>query len=185
MNTLAKVLSFVTLLAAALGAAAQPVKTPVDVNVINTPTVTVGNAVNVNDITKIQPVSTTCRGTVSSFTASCDLYTVPAGKRLIVETVNWQIVTLTSATVVRTIFGQGSQGVPNVIFGANTVNVPTPRTFSGTFDSGTAFFAYDGTQQVKLYLDEGAILRFSTYMSSTANGGFGPDASFSGVLVNK
>lgn len=114
------------------------------------------------DISTATPVSGYC--TASEFDtpgwARCFLYTVPAGKRLVVEMVSYNLAREPSLQVTQLLFGKADTLSSNFVFGPKVLQVTPQSVFSPTVR------AYAGSQSVRLYLEEndtlGAIAYFQT-----------------------
>lgn len=133
-------------------------------------------SVPIHDAGQPQPVDGTCVVFGSnSFTLSCALFTVPAGKRLVVETFSYFLNTF-SGDATQIIFGDFA--VINCI-GCGHIYF-LPPVFAGTQGSVNRFM---DTRQTRVYLDEnktfGAQVEFDT-----SNNSF-HEFTFSGFLVNK
>jgi hypothetical protein len=179
MHTSARLLS-AALAAAVLCPAAQassiglPIAT--DVNVINSPGVTVANPasspVPVRDVdhAALQPVSGECNavyGTVTNL-KQCTLYTVPAGKRLVVETVMYQLAIETTGFPYGATFG-------------NTSGVAA-FAFAPTFVGSDGINHYANTVSTRFYLGGGETLTaFAQFSGATI---YGQRFAFSGYLTN-
>lgn len=113
----------------------------------------------------------------------CPLYTVPAGKRLIVESVSWRLIQSFNNTWSDLIFGlDTAEGTPTVNFlpSARTVFIQHLQTST----DGTTVSMSEGTQSVKLVYEAGEV-----FSSQYTYGGSGPDyyqiTSFQGHLENQ
>jgi len=140
------------------------------VNPENTP-------VPVRDAGQTQPVSGACSYFPSNGDAKCDLYTVPAGKRLVVELISYRLASPTTMQAVGASFGESSVVV---CFGCPDVYV---------FPAGMTVEAFNAnlwrdTRAVRFYLNENQTLSASGAFSSGSNN-FGQAFTFSGFLVNK
>jgi hypothetical protein len=148
-----------------------------DVNVINTPAVTVNNSaanpVPVRDVDRAaqEPVSGECAavyGTVTNL-KQCALYTVPAGKRLVVETVTYQL------------------GIENTAFpyGATFGNTSAAAvfTFAPTFVGNDGINHYANAVSTRFYLGPGETLSaFAQFSAATI---YGQRFAFSGYLLSQ
>lgn len=157
------------------GSIGLPIST--DVNVVNTPSVTVnnptGSPVPVRDVdhAALQPVSGECDavyGTVTNL-KQCALYTVPAGKRLVVETVMYQLSIDTGAFPYGATFG-------------NTAGVAT-FTFAPTLVGNDGINHYANTVATRFYLGAGETL--SVFAQFSAPTIYGQRFAFSGYLLNQ
>jgi len=128
-----------------------------------------------------QPVNGTCSSYRVSGSIKCNLYRVPAGKRLVVETVFYNVSVAPGASIYALVYGEdtGSTdltylGNPNV-FGL----APTPGyNFAGRFQTYTA------TQPLKLYVDENHFFAAAGAHASASND-FLWTFGFSGYVVDK
>lgn len=182
MHTLGKLFATAGLAAAILCPAAgqaQSIGLPIStsVNVINTPGVTVanpaGSPVPVRDVDRAaqQPVSNECSaiyGTVTNL-KQCTLYTVPAGKRLVVETVMYQLAIESGGFPYGATFGS-SAGV-------------AAFAFAPAFVGNDGANHYVNTVPARFYLGAGESL--NAYAQFSAATIFGQRFAFSGYLVNQ
>jgi hypothetical protein len=169
--TIARLVAAAIALAFALPGAAWAIgSTPVSVtNPENAP-------VPVRDAGQTQPVSGVCTY-FPTIDSKCDLYTVPAGKRLVIELVSYRLASPTNMQAVGATFGE-SFGV--VCFGCGD---------EYAFPAGTGVEAFGAnlwrdTRAVRFYLNENQTLSASGAFSSGSNS-FGQMFTFSGFLVNK
>lgn len=119
-----------------------------------------------------QPVNNGCDAVrVGSIESGCRLYTVPAGKRLVVEFVGYE---LAAQTIFRLTFGQEAGLETFLRYKPNTFHVPATLTTVGSFT---------GSQALKIYLDEGQALIAKVIQgdASSSPGYF----NFSGYLIDK
>lgn len=133
------------------------------------------------DRSSAQPVHGICgESDASSGFLKCTLYTVPAGKRLIVETVSYEAVTAAGSVVTSVLFGQDYKGTSylNMGFG-NVFNIQPTYKYEQD-----GYRVYGGTQALRMYIDEN-----NTLAAGGAHGGayryYGWQLSFSGYLVDK
>jgi hypothetical protein len=147
------------------------------VNVVNTPGVTVNNAagspVPVYDVKQaaIQPVSGECSaiyGTVSN-TKQCTLYTVPAGKRLVVETVVYEVAI-------------ENGGFPYAVTYLGSAGSAF-YSFAPTLVGNDGVNHYANASPTRFYLSAGETL--SVYTQFSAATILGQRFCFSGYLVNQ
>ena len=187
------VVAIVALIAQIQPAHADKVKPADDVNVVNTPTVNVGTPtvkatqsgpwsvglsgpVTVGDVAPTQPYQASCDSSLNfSDNINECFITVPAGKRLIVQTLSIHAdadpgVRVSQAAV--TTFD--SSGVPTILW----MNMP----FTGTFPCACGDVS-QVTQDVHLYVDGGSNLIFELlYNTDTARNNL--RATVIGYLVN-
>jgi hypothetical protein len=124
-----------------------------------------------------QPVNGACTASFAAALGNCVLFTVPAGKRLVVETVSYSVVVLPSQSLV------------SIVFGLNTVSqyfqVGSPNLYavsSAPYSNGAAV-GYSASQPLRIYLDEGQAFAAGGSISGSNN--YEQDFSFSGYLVEK
>jgi hypothetical protein len=126
-----------------------------------------------------QPVNGACSGFSAAFNITkCLLYTVPAGKRLVVESISFQSYTDSAQSVVRLLFGKDSPQYANIAFGAGVYS-GSPGT--PAIASGTKY--YSGFQPVRFYMEEGDGL--AAEVDYTGGSNYQQSFSFSGHLVDK
>ena len=191
MNALGKLLLASGIASAILCPAvygAAPISLPIatDVKVINTPSVQVtslpGVSVNnpssspvpVRDVDQaaLQPVSGACAAVYGTTTnlKQCTLYTFPAGKRLVVETVVYQLAVEPASA-----FPYGVTFVSNAGEAA--------FTFAPTFVGNDGINHYANAVATRFYLGAGETLSVSVQFSSSTIDG--QRFSFSGSLVDE
>jgi hypothetical protein len=154
---------------------AQSVLKPVEARIVNTPSQPVPVSVSPSPL---NPVMARCFEFLSGGSANCLLYEIPDGKRLVIESVSWQLVTSTTAHVTTLVIGSPDGGSANVLIGAKGHVVATPRTYEGE----VAF--YVGTQAMKMYLDGPArVLASVSTLGPTANSQ--QNVAIAGHLLNK
>lgn len=169
----------VVLLAVAvnLANAAPPTQ---NVNIINTPTVTVANPpanpVAVRDVNNpaFQPFQKFMIGSVNDgeLSIAFDILTVPAGKRAVIETVtvqNSSPLGQKSRTYIITIVG-GETGYHAIVL--------TPQGPLGTLEELSA------TTSIRLYADPGTVIRGFFDRSGYPTGIAGANVQISGYYVN-
>ena len=126
-----------------------------------------------------QPVNGACTTAADGFgSIKCALYSVPAGKRLVVETVSYKMTTASGTAVYFVTFGQDA-GFANLPFGYPNIYNLTP-VFTYEFASGRT---YTGAQALQMYIDEN-----QTFAAGGARGGtvnYVNTFAFSGYLVDK
>lgn len=195
MNTLGKLLAggAAALLPALAGASSIALPIATDVNVVNTPKVTVTNpvtsvtlsnpAVTVNnpstspvlvrDVDRGQPVGGFCSanyGTVNNV-KRCDLYTVPAGKRLVVEELVYRLAI------------EGNPGsFPYYVIVVNS-GTSDFLSLAPTFTGSDGTNHYTNTVGVHYYLNAGATLSILAQFSQPTI--LGSDYSFTGRLIDE
>jgi hypothetical protein len=124
-----------------------------------------------------QPVNGACIASFAAGPGSCVLFTVPAGKRLVVETVSYSVVV------------SPTQSLGSIVFGLNTVpqyfQVGSPNLYAvstAPYFNGAAV-VYSASQPLRIYLDEGQAFAAGGSISDSNN--YEQDFSFSGYLVEK
>jgi hypothetical protein len=126
-----------------------------------------------------QPVNGRCiAGTDSNGAIKCVLYSVPAGKRLVVETVSYQAVSEAGTPVYQVLFGLNDPSSSNLFYPGSNIYSVTP-----TFVYETSARVYSATQALRIYIDENQSLAAGDTHGGTAN--FQQGFSFSGYLVDK
>lgn len=126
-----------------------------------------------------QPVNGACSGFSAAFNITkCLLYTVPAGKRLVVESMSLQSYSDSTQSVVRLLFGKDSPQFANIAFGPGVYSA-SPGT--PAIASGAKY--YSGFQPVRFYMEEGDGL--AAEVDYTGGSNFQQSFSFSGHLVDK
>jgi len=126
------------------------------------------------------PVHGTCMAATYLLQSSkCILYTVPAGKRLVVETVTYNLY-VSSVSALRVIFGQDS-GKANLYTSDPNVFQLAPA-ITGVSQSA---YSYGNSAAIRFYLDAGQSLAGQADLSGP-DAGFSPDVfGFSGYLVER
>jgi hypothetical protein len=146
-----------------------------NVSITNTPNVSVVNIPSVK-IEAGDPVSGTCSDTVGS--KLCVLYTVPAGKRLVVQQISYHVVADPSAPAFLIIFGRLHSNTIFLCFGCDTM------AFSPLFSAAlSTTYRYADTRLVRYYVDEGD--SFIGQLGFNGANNFAQTISFSGSLVDK
>ncbi len=126
-----------------------------------------------------QPVTGACYAASDGLgNIKCSLYSVPAGKRLVVETVSYKMVTASSTSAYFINFGEDA-GFANLSFGYPNVFNVTP---SFAYEQGGAR-VYTATQALQMYVDENKTLAAGGVRGGGAN--YLNTFSFSGYLVDK
>jgi hypothetical protein len=132
------------------------------------------------DVSTATPVSGACNA--SEFDtpgyARCFLYTVPAGKRLVVEMVSYKLAREASLQVTQLLFGKAETYASNILFGAKVLAVAPQPAFDPTLR------AYSGSQAVRLYLEENETLGAIAYFQ-TGGPVYEQQYGFVGYLVDK
>jgi hypothetical protein len=132
------------------------------------------------DISTATPVSGYC--TASEFDtpgyARCFLYTVPAGKRLVVEMVSYNLAREPSLQVTQLLFGKAETFSSNFLFGPKVLQVTPQSVFNPTVR------AYGGSQAVRLYLEENETLGAIAYFQ-TGGPAYEQQFGFVGYIVDK
>lgn len=132
------------------------------------------------DISTATPVSGFC--TASEFDtpgyARCFLYTVPAGKRLVVEMVSYSLAREASLQVTQLLFGKAETYASNFLFNQKVLQVTPQPAFNPTIR------AYAGSQAVRLYLEETETLGAIAYFQ-TGGPVYEQQYGFVGYLVDK
>lgn len=126
-----------------------------------------------------QPVNGTC--TTASDTVGaikCALYSVPAGKRLVVETVSYKMATASGSAVYFVTYGQDA-GFASLPFGYPNILSVTPAF---AYEQAGARI-YTGAQALQMYIDENQSFAAGGSRGGTAN--YVQSFSFSGYLVDK
>jgi hypothetical protein len=132
------------------------------------------------DVSTAAPVSGVCGASEIDTPgyARCFLYTVPAGKRLVVEMVTYKLARESSLQVTQLLFGKAETFASNFLFGPKVLAV-TPQP---AFDP--ALRAYLGSQSVRLYLEENETLGAIAYFQ-TGSPAYEQQFGFVGYLVDK
>jgi hypothetical protein len=125
-----------------------------------------------------QPVNGTCQASTQFGSIKCNLYTVPAGKRLVVETVSYRATAPGSSSIGQVLFGQDA-GYSNLILGLPNTYLISPSLI--ITDGGIK--VYGGTQALVAYIDEGKTLAAGVIVIGATN--YIQDFVFSGYLVDK
>ncbi len=122
------------------------------------------NSVSTHDAGQLQPVTGFCE---TSGSADCNIYTVPAGKRLVVEQFSYE-------------FSTDGLTVPVLVRAVGTITLSFSPVFGGCAP-GTCVYA--DTRSVRLYLDAGQTLDAVAFFS--AGNTFPVRYDFSGFLSDK
>jgi len=126
-----------------------------------------------------QPVNGSCLASgVNPGLTKCILYTVPSGKRLVVELVSFLLASDTNQSITQILVGKSDPNAVNILIGTGVYElaVPTPIAQSATS-------LYAGTQSLRFYMDEGDLLAGQMYYTGGSN--YQQAFSFSGYLVDK
>lgn len=131
-----------------------------------------------------RPTAQPVNGNCSTFpntagVIKCALYTVPAGKRLVVETVGYEGTVSSGYSLYRVLFGQDG-GYPIVYLGQANVFPVTPVL---AYDTGTVR-TYSAAQSLNISLDENQVLVGGMDRSDFVSK-YLEFFSFSGYLVDK
>ena len=145
-----------------------------------------GPSTSASDGDKPQPVSGYCRVPASASVSSCNLYTVPAGKRLVVEMFSYQLVSAGPVgRPLRIVFGQSSGGTfaPDLWQPISNVFI-VPPVFAGNEGGVSGFDLWSDTRMTRFYLEEAFTLAANIFFDG--NNAASPQVfTFSGYLVNK
>lgn len=125
-----------------------------------------------------QPVNGACSASFGDSVGNCILYTVPAGKRLVVETVSYSVVVEPGQNLVSILFGLNTPLPYFQVGSPNLYGVSTSPYFNG------AAFIYSATQPLRIYLDEGQSFTGGGSVNSSGSS-YEQDFSFSGYLVDR
>lgn len=128
-----------------------------------------------------QPVNgvNTCTSIFNHY-VKCKLYTVPAGKRLVVETVSYQVTFDATQFLYSLAFGTDDTSTQYLRISAPNVFVvaPGPPTVFG----GNKY--YSASQSLRFYIDEGQVLA-AGMEHGPSNTNYSHIFAFSGYLVDK
>jgi hypothetical protein len=132
------------------------------------------------DRSSAQPVSTYCR---TQTNVMCILYKVPVGKRLVVETVSYDVTSFSPGVVRKIVFGQDVANLylaPGI--GPNVYAVAPVLGYTTVY-GGVESRVYSATQPLRAYFDENQVFGSVAYVSD----GISADQTFtfSGYLVDK
>ncbi len=125
------------------------------------------SSIPTHDAAPPQPVTGFCE-TSSGSGSDCLIYTVPSGKRLVVEQFSYEISASFSIA-------------PILVRAEGTTAFSFPPAFGGCDSGGTCIYA--DTRSVRLYLDEGQGLSGVAFFSAANT--FPVTYHFSGFLSNK
>lgn len=124
-----------------------------------------------------QPVNGACSASFADSVGTCILFTVPAGKRLVVETVSYSVALTPSQYLTSILFGLNT-ALPYFQVGSpNLYAVSTTPYFNGGAN------VYSASQPLRIYLDQGQA--FVAGGSVTGSSNYEQDFSFSGYLVDR
>ena len=163
-------LAIVLLAIPAVTFAQAKLQPPIDVTVVNKLTQPVPTV----DRSSANPVSGYCQAALSQL--GCVLYTVPTGKRLVVETVSYFLTVSLQNQVSRLSYGRRYDDPLSVAPGLYAVN-PTLQY------SDTDIKRYAGSQALRFYVDQGETL--NAQFGSTGGQNYLQEVSFSGYLVDR
>jgi hypothetical protein len=138
-------------------------------------------AAQVRDVDRAaaQPVDGHCSGFSSGDNLTkCSLYTVPAGKRLVVETFSFHVDSDSTQSVYRLLLGKDTPQYGNILFGPGVyaISPGTPVIISGSK-------VYVGLQPLRFYMEEGDSL--VAEVDYTGGSNYVQNFGFSGYLVDK
>jgi hypothetical protein len=151
------------------------------VSISGTPSVTVANAALATvDAGPSQAVNGTCQSSqIAADRSACKPYTVPAGKRLVVEMISYRLVNDGStAAPYEVLAGQDAGFTTTVIGEPNTYAFPV-----GTPGLAGGASVYAETRNVRIYLDELQKLILQADFGGANN--FSQEFGFSGFLQDK
>ena len=143
---------------------------PIDVTVVNRLT----QPVPVVDRSTADPVTGYCQAGLSQL--GCTLFTVPTGKRLVVETVSYFLTISLQNQVTRLSFGKKWDDPLSVAPGLFAVN-PSLQYAEADFKR------YAGSQAIRFYIDQGQAL--NAQFGSNGGQNYLQEVSFSGYLVDR
>lgn len=134
----------------------------------------------VRDVSTAQPVNGSCNETAFNTPgfAKCVLYTVPVGKRLVVESVSYKITLDPTLQVTQLLFGFDNLCCTNILFGPQVRAVNPMPAFSPTTRS------YMGSENIRLYLEENGSFSAIAYFQ-TGGPAYSQYFNFTGYLVDK
>ena len=126
-----------------------------------------------------QPVHGYCVAPSFSGAGKCTLLTVPPGKRLVVETVSYQLFVEAGKRIINIAIGDGTDfaSFPSLLISDNVYSL-TP-----VFSNDYGIYRYSTSQPLKFYLEEGRIL--VAYVATEGSAVYSQQFSFSGFLVDK
>ena len=128
------------------GYAQQGTKPSSDVNVINTPAVTVANTPSVLDANDLHPFQQTGSATVQQFAEAAHVdFTVPQGKRLVIEFVSIRVIVRPGQEV-------------SAVIAASGLDTPVSEhqvTMNHQRSTDVIGSVFVGAQQMKMYADPG------------------------------
>lgn len=125
------------------------------------------------DRSSAQPVSGVCKAAVA-----CALYKVPAGKRLVVETVGYHLTTASGSVVYLIAFGTDN-GTGGPVFDAPNSSTVAPAL---AYDRD-GYRVYSGSQNLTMHFDEHQGL--AAFSTQSSNYKYEQIFRFSGYLVDK
>lgn len=128
----------------------------------------------------LQPVNGACGGFIdNNGVIKCLLFTVPAGKRLVVETVSYSATTQAGTPVYQVVFGQNDPSAANLFYSSTNTYAVNPAY---AYENGGAR-VYSATQALRIYIDENQSLAAGDSHGGNAN--YQQLFTFSGYLVDK
>lgn len=125
---------------------------------------------------KLEPVQTRCIG---SNNEGCELYVVPAGKRLVIESVSHYVSTSTAGVQVHWVVvgpATGTEELLPMVAGSSTFSAPLTSSSSG-------LYYYIGTNPARIYVDAG--LRVVAWNRLFPNVSSNFAVSITGYLVDR
>ncbi|MDE2370793.1 MAG: hypothetical protein KGN16_17625 [Burkholderiales bacterium] len=131
-----------------------------------------------------QPVGAMCQTYFSAIQVTCKLLTVPAGKRLVVESVTWHVPTIAGQQPSKVAFGLVPlDGHVNFVPGYDQAYFASINPFPTNFSGSTLLYA--GSQALRFYADEGRTVRVELDGPAAAAAGYEAGFGLSGYLVDK
>jgi hypothetical protein len=164
------------LMGGATGALAQGAIKPVEALVVNPPSRPVPVA---PVVASLEPVQTRCLSSSSQGAHGCELYVVPAGKRLVIESVSHYVSTAATGVQVHWVVVGSSTSTDELlpmVAGSSTFAAPLTS-------SGSSINYYIGTHPARIYVDEGRRVVAWTNLSPSASNLF--SVSITGHLVDR
>jgi hypothetical protein len=155
-----------------VAAAQARLQTPVDVTVVNK----LAQPVPTVDRSAAQPVTGYCQAAFSQL--GCTLYTVPAGKRLVVETVSYFLTVELQNQITRLSYGKRFDEPMAIAPGLYPVN-PVLQSTNATLNSKR----YAGSQSLRFHVDQGDTL--DAQFGSDGGGNYVQQVGFGGYLVDR
>lgn len=146
----------------------------------------------VRDVDHAQPVNGYCYAyTTPSFgSLKCTLYSVPAHKRLVVETVSYSGRFHPGKSPSQVVFGLNNPNVSVVYFPASAA--PGTPEYSNTYavtpgfvSENAGFRNFGGSQPLRIHIDENQSLAASAFEDDSSNNDQPQYFAFSGYLIDK